>query len=278
MEEELAALAAITGAADADRRAQYNLGVVRLATTHTPRTVILPTGKGVRHSPNLTALLAMLLVRFGVPVLLHGVADDSPPRGNAGGDVRNTRRDAVRTADVLSRLGVRAAASPAQVQADLVRHHIAYTTSNILAPGLGTIGSAQPAWSRELGARLIDPFSGASYCVVNVDSRSSLASMRALLAAAHVDALLLTGCEGEPHTDPCRQEQLEDFSHGIAVIVTSSADDAERSPALLPAPSQASATAEWTSRVLAGELPIPASILTQLSCCLAGARRPRLDR
>ena len=74
MATERAGLMSIVGGPRVHRRMAFDPGVVRLDTTQACRTVILPTGEGVRRLPNLTALLAMLLVRFGVPVLLHGVA------------------------------------------------------------------------------------------------------------------------------------------------------------------------------------------------------------
>jgi hypothetical protein len=67
---------------------------------------------------------------------------------------------------------------------------------------------------------------------------------------------------------------LEDFTQGIATVVAGSADGVDPPTTELPSSICASATAAWVTRVMAGELPVPASILTQLSCCLIGARRP----
>ncbi|MEF8769703.1 hypothetical protein [Candidatus Accumulibacter contiguus] len=38
--------------------------------------MVIPTYNGARRNANLTPLLALLLQRFGVPVLLHGLSDD----------------------------------------------------------------------------------------------------------------------------------------------------------------------------------------------------------
>jgi anthranilate phosphoribosyltransferase len=274
MATEFNGLLSIAGSLPADRRMAFDSGVVRLATTQASRTVILPTGDGVRRLPNLTALLAMLLVRFGVPVLLHGAAVGDAGRDEADHDAPNAGSSTVTTADVLSCLGIHAASSPAQVQADLARERAAYVATDILAPGLAARLNAQGGLSDSMLAKLIDPFGGASYRVVSVDRHAALAPMRALLAAAHADALLLLGCEGEPFTDPRRQVPLEDFVQGIATVVAGSADGVDLPPTELPSSTGASMTAAWVTRVLAGELPVPASILTQLSCCLIGARRP----
>jgi anthranilate phosphoribosyltransferase len=175
---------------------------------------------------------------------------------------------------VLSCLGIHAASSAAQVQAALACERVAYVATDILTPGIAAHRNVQSGISDSMLAKLIDPFDGASYRVVSVDTRATLAPMRALLTAARADALLLPGCEGEPFTDPHRQVPLEDFAQGIVTIVAGSVDGVDPSPAKLPPSIRASATAAWITRVLAGELPVPASILTQLSCCLIGARRP----
>ena len=39
------------------------------------RPVVLPTYNGSRKEPNLTPLLALLLQRFGVPVVIHGLIE-----------------------------------------------------------------------------------------------------------------------------------------------------------------------------------------------------------
>ncbi|MCU0786155.1 MAG: DNA-binding protein YbiB, partial [Verrucomicrobia bacterium] len=39
------------------------------------RPVVLPSYNGARHQANLTPLLALLLSRFGVPVLIHGAPE-----------------------------------------------------------------------------------------------------------------------------------------------------------------------------------------------------------
>ncbi|MBI3068788.1 MAG: hypothetical protein HY323_06105 [Betaproteobacteria bacterium] len=43
------------------------------------RPVVLATRRGTRDQPNLTPLLALLLARFGVPVLIHGTLAGEAP-------------------------------------------------------------------------------------------------------------------------------------------------------------------------------------------------------
>ena len=47
--------------------------------TITFRPIVIPTYNGARKGANLTALLALLLQRFGIPVVIHGITE-SPER------------------------------------------------------------------------------------------------------------------------------------------------------------------------------------------------------
>jgi hypothetical protein len=70
-------------------------------------TVVLPSYNGSRKMANLTPLLCMLLVRRGVPVLMHGVTRD-PQR--------------LTSAEIFSALGIAHAASGAQAEAPTAVH------------------------------------------------------------------------------------------------------------------------------------------------------------
>ena len=74
---------------------------------------------------------------------------------------------------------------------------------------------------------------------------------------------------------PIRAGQTR-LEHVAAGVVTSCADAEgeriEREPSL-PAAFDAPATAAWIASVLAGAEPVPPSLVMQLGCCLAGARR-----
>ena len=258
-----------------------------VAPADTPRTVVLPTYNGARRHPNLTALLALLLARFGVPVLMHGLSggddpaaegeeDDSLDAGNVAAEAARFGR--VTTADVLRELGIAPAASMAHAQEMLVRDRTAYVPIAVLAPGLAALLACRTRLGIRSAAhslaKLIDPFGGASYRVVSATHPDYLERMRALLGDTRADAMLLRGTEGEPFANPLRTPLIEDFAGGVRTVCTEGEAGSVGNAPPLPAAVDAPTTAAWIARVLAGEVPVPAPIVAQLACCMIGARRP----
>jgi anthranilate phosphoribosyltransferase len=227
------------------------------------RPVVLPTYNGARRLPNLTALLALLLRRYGVPVLLHGLTDE----GSFG---------RVTTAAILWELGIEPAESLADAQRRLARDSIAYVATTLLSPSLATL----LALRRRMGvrsvahtlAKLIDPFGGDGLRVVAVTHPDYLARMHEFLAATRANALLLRGTEGEPFANPRRQPRIEAFDDGVATILFDAEAGAASPEPELPAMIDAPTTAAWVSGALAGERAIPQPILNQLACCLRAAQ------
>jgi anthranilate phosphoribosyltransferase len=230
------------------------------------RPVVLPTYNGARRLPNLTPLLALLLRRYGVPVLLHGMVDDAQGFGR------------VTTATILWELGIEPASSLDDAQRRLARDAIAYVPTQLLSPELSSLLLLRERMGvRSVAhtlAKLIDPFAGRGFRVVAVTHPDYLARMRELLAATHANALLMRGTEGEPFANPRRQPRLDAFESGVAQVLFES--DTERvAPPSLPAAIDAPTTAAWTAAAVVGEVPIPEPIVNELACCLRGAHVPR---
>jgi len=254
-----------------------------------PRPILLPAYHGTTRQANLTALVALLLQRYQVPVLVHGIDGEAglnnPGRRRVEEGVSDRDFVApdgptgprVTTADVLCELGIEPATSLADAQSRLRHGKVAYAPVALLAPGLGRLFApptqdSLPTIAHSL-ALLIDPFAGDGYRVIGAASAVDLEAMREFLLASRTDALLFLGTEGEPYADPRRHTR---FEHVAAGIVTSCADaegeGIEREPSL-PASSDAPTTAAWIANVLAGTEPVPPPLIMQLGCCLAGARR-----
>lgn len=244
-----------------------------------PRPVVLPSYSGTVSGPNLTALLALLLARYGVPVLVHGSA---VPLGAGGGEAargagtRDVRR--VSTAEVLWELGVEPARSPQDIEERLVRRRIAYAPIPVLSPGLARLletrarlGVSSPA---HLLARIIAPYRGQAVRVVSVADRAELARMRELVSATEADVMLLVGTEGEPFADPLRCPAIEIYRRG-ALARTIDADEAPIDPApRLPVVFDAAALGSWIEGALAGSEPVPRPILQQMGGLLEAVREP----
>jgi anthranilate phosphoribosyltransferase len=231
------------------------------------RPVLLPSYNGARRLPNLTALLALLLKRYAVPVLVHGTGDD----GSQGGRVT--------TLAILRELGVEPADSVHAAERHLARDGLAYAPTTVLSPALAALlALRQRMGVRSVAhtlAKLIDPFGGAGLRVVAVTHPDYVARLHEYLAATRANALLLRGTEGEPFANPRRQPRIEGFRDGVPhVLFETEASDSSSTP-MLPATIDAPTTAAWISAVLAGEFPIPQPIVNQLACCLQHAQLPR---
>ena len=169
-----------------------------------PRPVLLPTYHGTWRHANLTALVALLLQRYEIPVLVHGLG-----RVDVGSGRRRSRRrcgagDAsqrpVMTADVLWELGVEPATSLADAQARLRYDNIAYVPSALLAPGLARLFTpptrdSLPTVAHSV-ALLIDPFGGDGYRVIGAASAHDMVSDTRVPAGDPDRCAALPGCGG----------------------------------------------------------------------------------
>ena len=227
--------------------------------------VVIPSYNGARKLPNLTALLAMLLAREGVPVLVHGVAHDV---------------GRVATAEVFEALGVQAAASHAEAEAALANGHVSFITIDALAPRLAWMLSLR----RVLGVRnsthtlvkIMQPFAGPALRLVSYTHPEYLETLGAYFqqAAPHArgHAFLMRGTEGETVANANKAQKIDWFHDGERSVLVEKQRDVEILP-LLPEDKSAAPTAAWIAAVLSGEIPVPDSIAQQAAHCAAIARQ-----
>ena len=221
------------------------------------RPVVIPTYNGARKGVNLTPLLALLLQRFGIPVVVHGLIEGF---------------GRVTTAQIFRELGLPLSTSQTQAQQSLDEHGLVYVPLSAFAPGLAN----QLALRSRLGLRnsahslvkMLDPFKGEGLLLAAATHPDYLDMMRAVLAALGVHALLLRGTEGEPFANPKRRPRIEYLHDGAQDILFEAEHDSLKTLPQLPETCDATATAEWTRGVLAGTIAMPPPIANQLSCCL----------
>jgi anthranilate phosphoribosyltransferase len=77
-------------------------------------------------------------------------------------------------------------------------------------------------------------------------------------------ALLSRGLEGEVVSDPRRTAQIDGFVRGVRSELQAQAAGTAADVPGLPKEIDVATTAEYTRRVLAGELPVPEAIATQV--------------
>jgi anthranilate phosphoribosyltransferase len=229
--------------------------------------VLIPSYNGARKLANLTPLLALLLAREGVPVLVHGVQHD-PGR--------------VTTAEIFAELGIAPSGSTAEMQAAFDARRPCFMPIERLAPAL----AQQLALRRILGVRnsthtlvkILQPFAGPALRLVSYTHPEYLAMLSEYFGSAaphdRGDAFLMRGTEGETVANANRAQEINWFHVGRKALLVER--DAP-SDALAPAPEgrDAAATADWITRALRGEQPVPPPIAAQVAQCMQVARSLR---
>ena len=229
--------------------------------------LVIPAYNGARQLPNLTPLLAHLVAREGVPVLVQGVSADA---------------GRVTTFEVLAAMGVSAARTVDEAQAQLNTRALAFIGIEVLAPPLARLLALRRAMGvRSSGhtlAKMLQPFNAPAVRLVSVTHPEYVLRMREFFTrygmngASHANALLLRGAEGEAVAHPRREPAL-DWLNGVS-LETWHAGAAENPPLPAPLPERrdAAVTAAWINGALAGQHPIPAAITHQVACCVKAAR------
>jgi anthranilate phosphoribosyltransferase len=221
------------------------------------RSVALPTYNGARKEANLTPLLALLLQRYGVPVLMHGLLEGY---------------GRVTSALILRELGIMPSRSPMQAQIALEETGLAFLPLNALCPGLhNLIGMRSRMGVRNSAhslVKLLNPFRGDGVLIAPATHPEFIDLMRNVMVERGQRALLLRGTEGEGFANPKRRPRLELIQDGAAVTLFEAEHDSLRALPNLPDAADALSTARWIRRVLDKELPLPKPIANQLACLL----------
>jgi anthranilate phosphoribosyltransferase len=231
---------------------------VRLELPHgRVRPVVLPSYNGAGKEANLTPLLAILLQRFGVPVLVHGLLEGL---------------GRVTSAHIFRELGIMPSATSDQVQLALDTSGLAFAPLNALSPGIHNLLALRARMAvRNSGHRLVkilDPFYGGSILMAAATQPEAIELMRGMLLARGGRAILLRGTEGEPFADPKRRPRLEYVHDGKSTLLFEAEHDSLRRVTHLPEANDAVTTARWIRKVLDKQLPLPKPIANQLACCL----------
>lgn len=229
--------------------------------------VLIPSYNGARKLANLTPLLALLLAREGVPVLVHGVQED-PGR--------------VTTAEIFAEMGIGPSGSTADMLDAFAAGRPCFMPIERLAPEL----AHQLSLRRILGVRnsthtlvkILQPFEGPALRLVSYTHPEYLAMLTEYFATAapHArgDAFLMRGTEGETVANANRAQEINWFHAGQkTLLVERDAPTDELAPA--PEGRDAAATADWITRALRGEQPVPPPVAAQVAQCMQVARALR---
>jgi anthranilate phosphoribosyltransferase len=221
------------------------------------RPVVIPSYNGARKGANLTPLLALLLQRFGVPVVVHGLLESF---------------GRVTTGHIFRELGVLPAASLTQAQQVLLEQSLAFVPLPVIAPGMANLVALRARLGLRNAAhslvKMLDPFRGDGVLLAAATHPAYMDTMRDVLCASGAHALLLRATEGEPFANPKRRPRIEHLHEGAADILFEAEHDSVKALPNLPEEADAAATAAWIRKVLDGQMPLPQPIANQLAACL----------
>ena len=211
--------------------------------------VVLPSYNGARKLPVLTPLLALLLAREGLPVLVHGAATES---------------SRVLASNVLNALDI----PPQTAIKKIANGEVAVVETALLHPGLQRLLDVRRVVGlRNAGhsvVKLMQPVDGPAVVVGSYTHPAFGTVMTELFALLGQTALLSRGLEGEVVCDPRRTPQLDGFVRGTQLELQAQEPGTATEVPGLPQDITIEATADYTRRVLAGALPVPDSIATQV--------------
>ncbi len=232
--------------------------------------VWLPSYNGARKLPNLTALLALLLAREGVPVLVHGPLTE-PAR--------------VATAEIFAALALPIAQDLAGITQAWQRGQPVFVPTEMLCPALARLLQVR----RVVGLRnsghtvakllhpLVEPVASAQnpsavLRVVNHTHPEYAQILSEFLTQSAADALLLRGTEGEPVADTRRTPRMEVFLRGAPQPALGEAgrEGALIAPPELPGSGELGGTTAYIQAVMQNPLMVPEAISLQVQCVLRG--------
>lgn len=221
------------------------------------RPVVIPSYNGARKGINLTPLLALLLKRYGIPVLVHGLIEGY---------------GRVTSAQVFREFGLMPCSSISQGQQMLDEGGFAFVPLSAISPGLNNLLLLRSRLGLRNSAhslvKMLDPFKGEGMLVAAATHPDYLEMMREVLGAVGAHGLLLRGTEGEPYANPKRRPRIEHLYGGSCDILFEAEHDSLKMLPNLPESCDAKTTADWTRKVMAGEIALPSPIANQLACCL----------
>lgn len=234
--------------------------------------IVIPSYNGARKKPNLTPLLALLLAQAGAPVVVHGV-------------MRDVGR--VASAEVLQALGVEPAQSVGQAQSQLQQKCLTFLPIQVLAPKMHRILTMRAVLgvrnSTHTLVKLLQPFVFSGHPALRLSSYTHpeyQLMLDAYLRTLHTPQLgatfLMRATEGEAVASTGRAQQIDCYYMGQHRRLCETEAQLGTLMEDLPSSAEASVTAAWTQKVLAGEIAVPANIARQRDLCLQVAREIKL--
>jgi anthranilate phosphoribosyltransferase len=199
----------------------------------------------------------MLLQRFGVPVVVHGLLEGY---------------GRVTSGHIFRELGILPCASASGAQQAIDEKGLAFVPLSAIASGLSDLLSKRAILGVRNSAhslvKMLDPFRGQGLILAAATHPAYMDMMREVFGQMGSHALLFRATEGEPFANPKRRPCIEHLHDGACEVLFEAEHDSLKSLPHLPEDAEAKTTAEWMRAVLEGHSPLPQPIANQLACCL----------
>jgi anthranilate phosphoribosyltransferase len=209
----------------------------------------------------MASLAAMLLRRFEVPVIVHGILDS--PCG-------------VSSACVLRELGVLPCASFAQADEQLRQDRIAFIPSQLLSPRFAALialrGRLGIENSAHLVAQALDPTRGSATRLTFSVAGTRSERFDSFVADAGGDFVALWWPAGRSAASLATRPRIESVRDGERELLFE-ADLQEMRSAIPQPPDDAPGMARWIQRVVAGTIPAPIPAVNLVAACLYAVGR-----
>jgi anthranilate phosphoribosyltransferase len=230
--------------------------VARWMPSPSSRAVAIPVYGVVPGEALIAPLAAMLLRKFGVPVIVHGILDS--PSG-------------VSSAYVLRELGVLPCASLAQADVELAARGIAFLPVQLLSRAFAALLALRGRLGIEntahLVAQALDPAYGAATGLGFSVEGTSSAHLDRLLDRCAADCVLLRWSAGRSPMNLSMRPRIERVHEGVRDTLFEA--DVQETRSLLPSPPHdAHGMARWIERVTTGAIPVPVPALSLVAACL----------
>ncbi len=199
----------------------------RVNALHAPhggvRPVVIPSYNGARKSANLTPLLALLLQRFGVPVVVHGLLEGF---------------GRVTSGHVFREIGVLPSVSQSAAQQALNEHNLAFVPLSVITPGLADplrcAASSACATARTVWSRCSTPSAGKACCSPLQRIQPTWRPCATYLVARAHTPCCLRATEGEPFANPKHRPRIEHLHEGLCDILFEAEHDSLKALPQLP--------------------------------------------
>lgn len=220
--------------------------------------VIIPSYNGARKQPNLVPLLAMLLVREGIPVLVHGTSAFS---------------NRVTTAMLFKALDLPICSNMQDADIYLTNRQLAFLPIEVLSPNLASMLDKRNMLSLRNSAhtivKMLQPIGNhiehEAIRLVNFTHPEYLHTLTEYFSKYPANVLIARGTEGEAVVDARRMVNVLRIENGQQYLEAEAEKGTVNASVDLPSGLDVRATADYIQDVLAGRRDVPKPIAEQVN-------------